>query len=893
MPCLVAIVAFILYALTLNHWVRLDSLPVVAQIPGWDWIATTYTPLLDAITFPFRWLPSAWQTTAFNFLAALLAALTLGLLARTVSLLPYDRTLDERAKQRSDLALLSDRLAWLPPALAVALLGAQLTFWEHATAISPEMLDLLLLAYVVRCLAEYRVDRRNSWLYRSALVYGLAIANNYAMIPFFVCYLIAIIWVKGFDFFRFNLPLRLLGCGLAGLLLYLLLPLAALVSGQSWSDFGQFLRVMLLKQKHALLTFPPYLILLLSFTSVLPLFVRSIRWPSPAGDTAAAGASLTKFVLQLVHGLFLLAALSVFFEAEFVTWSPRQLGMGRALLPFYFLSALAASYLAGHFLVLGRQDDSRPWRRRSAVSPVIGRLMRATVVMVGLAAPVVLVVTNLPAVQRNNGEHLSELARLTLKHLPTQRTYVVGDDFYELCLAEVALRHREGNHPHVLVYTGLMTRHGYHEQLAKHYPELWFRLPDKERLPEPIEASVLSDLMTSLAVSNRVYYLHPSMGYYFEPLYGVPRGLVHQIHPLPTNSLVAPDLSPDQMAENQKFWSSAWPAVSKLASLPKAKPQELTLAAHSVSRALDYWGTIQQRQGRLEEAERSFDLAFKILPSNLPAQVNLEFNRRLRKGPLGDLDVKQALQFKAAERTLEELLLYNGPFDHPVWCFQIGQVYAQGGLFRQALAQFQRVLSLVPASVPARIWHDNMLAMIRFSLGDVQTAERLALEQQRKYPNEDSVQEILTQIYMLSGQLTNALAAVDNQLRINPNNRRALLNKAAMSIQVQAYEQAVPVLDKLLSLEPNSSAAIMNRAIANLQRGRLDEARRDYLSLRKQMPRHHAVYYGLGEIAARQKDSAEALANYELYLKYAPTNSTEYKQVEQRVHDLRSGKPRR
>jgi len=49
------------------------------------------------------------------------------------------------------------------------------------------MLDLLLFAYVIRNLLEFRLDGRESWLLKASLVYGAGMTNNWAMIGFFPC----------------------------------------------------------------------------------------------------------------------------------------------------------------------------------------------------------------------------------------------------------------------------------------------------------------------------------------------------------------------------------------------------------------------------------------------------------------------------------------------------------------------------------------------------------------------------------------------------------------------------------------------------------------------------------------------------------------------------------
>ena len=51
------------------------------------------------------------------------------------------------------------------------------------------MLDILLFAYIVRCLLEYRIDGRESQLFRAAVIYGAAMSNNWLMggfLPVFV-----------------------------------------------------------------------------------------------------------------------------------------------------------------------------------------------------------------------------------------------------------------------------------------------------------------------------------------------------------------------------------------------------------------------------------------------------------------------------------------------------------------------------------------------------------------------------------------------------------------------------------------------------------------------------------------------------------------------------------
>src|SRR6185503_3211293 len=141
------------------------------------------------------------QVIGLNGFSMLCSVLTLAILARSVAILPYDRTRDQRQLERNEFALLGIPGAWLPPIFAVLVCGLQLSFWEHATISTVEALDLLLFAYCIRCLLEYRLDTRDAWIYRMAFVLGLGVTSNFALIGFLPAFLVALIWIKKRTFF--------------------------------------------------------------------------------------------------------------------------------------------------------------------------------------------------------------------------------------------------------------------------------------------------------------------------------------------------------------------------------------------------------------------------------------------------------------------------------------------------------------------------------------------------------------------------------------------------------------------------------------------------------------------------------------------------------------------
>ena len=85
-PWIIAAGVLLIYLITLNHWVTLTSLPVVAKITGLDWHPANISwrpssiePLHFVLTYPFRWLSGNAQLIGLNLFSAVCGALTLAL----------------------------------------------------------------------------------------------------------------------------------------------------------------------------------------------------------------------------------------------------------------------------------------------------------------------------------------------------------------------------------------------------------------------------------------------------------------------------------------------------------------------------------------------------------------------------------------------------------------------------------------------------------------------------------------------------------------------------------------------------------------------------------------------------------------------------------------------
>ena len=951
LPWLVAGGALLVFLTTINHWVTLGNLSQVVQLAGWSGQLPYSAPLYFLVTYPLKWLPASWLPLALNLFAAVCAGFTLALLARSVMLLPHDRTRDQRVREQSEFSLLSIRAAWLPPVLAVLACGLQLTFWENATAGTGETFDLLLFAYVIRCLLEYRIDQRPSWLTRFAFIYGLAITNNWAMIGFAPAFLVALIWIKGLDFFNWRFIGRMVCYGLLGLSLYLLLPLIQSYSDLGQASFWQTLKTYWLAQKNVLLGFPRYLILMLGFTSLVPVFVMGIRWASSVGETSQIGIKLTTLMFHVLHGIFLVACTVVAFDPSF---SPRKLGLGIPFLTFYYLGALSIGYFSGYFLLVFGKEPTTSRGRVSFFQSALNRTIVAIVWLGLIVVPVGLAYQNLPRIQANNTPVLRQYAALLAKSLPANGAVVLSDDPRKLYLLAATLSQSDAANKYILLDTFSLKLANYHKFLSTHYPQHWPYRPATNNPTGLIEDVSLMKVMFDLSKSNEVYYLHPSFGYYFEEFYSIPHGLVHQLKSYSTKTINPPSLTSEVIAENEAFWKQIENDVlSPLPHLIKQRSVAAMLVGNFYSCALNYWGVVLQRANRLEEAATCFTRALESNPGNAVAQINRDCNQNLRGGKRTSPEVPKSLDW-------ERIFTENGPFDEPNFCFEQGRVFTRGALYRQAAQQFDRVKALAPDNVVGRLWlgqlmilgrlpdqalelvtdiraqpdllplnRTNEIELIRleasayFTKTNSESAEQILQAALKKYPedrylfatvtqveiaygrhaealaivenllriapNDPQALLIVTQVQMACGRHAEALATVEQLLKIAPDDPQALLSKGALCIQLKTFKEAIAPLTRLLTLQPDNNAALINRAIAHLQIGDLDAAQSDYEKLKTAFPSGYRVYYGLGEIAYQKKARQAAIKNYEIYLKYAPPNTEESKLIKARLKELKGG----
>ncbi len=955
LPWILGLAAFGVYLITLNHsisflpdWQINFGTPAPAvRLAGWSWQPEFLSPAYYLITYPIRWLPASLIPLALNGFAAICAALVIAQLARAVALLPHDRTRDQRERVTSKDSVLTFSLAWIPPIFAAAVCGLQLTFWEHGTNATVEMFDLLLFAYVVRTLIEYRIDRADKRLYRAAFVYAVGMTGNPAMIGFFPFFIMALVWMRKLDFFNLRFLGRMALWGLVGLSLYLVLPTVYLFTKYASVSFWDVLKSNLLSEKQLLVSFPKKTLLLLSLYSVLPVFLLSIRWASQFGDPSRIGALMTTVMFHLSHVVVLLACLWVTLDPAF---SPRarEVGHGLAFLPFYFLGALSVGYYSGYLLLV-----SRAIRTRLRAAPPMARFFQhaTTVFILALlvAIPTALLVRNVPQIRLTNGPLQNELAADLARGLPKSGV-ILSDDPRRLWIVQDWLARHGNPRDYIALCTQWLPLPAYQAYLQRHYPG-W--TPPPSEANEPVISDVaLVAMLQKLSQSKSLCYLHPSFGYYFEYFHAVPDGLTEQLIPYPRSILIPPPPSPEVIARNEKFWTEAedgildtltrvtrpkdpaWrpTGMAKIFSAIQLKPEKNQQAygiAALYARNLVNWGVELQRAGDYVQAAKHFALARELNPDNVVAQINLDFNKKFQSGEPIAVEIDKSLEEQFGKyRSWAEVLTQNGPYDEPSLTYAQGYVFARGNLLRQSAEAFDRVRTFSTNDLASRLW----LAQVHLMRGFPDQALALAHEVRACAARTPGASSNLTDLFTLEasayflkkepaianqiietnlavnpgnflllaaacktyadyGQFTNALEITQRMLQAQPTNAATWLNRGCFLVEVSDFDQAIRAFDKVLTLEPNNATALLYRAIANLRADHLDAALKDYEVIQQHYPKLHQAYYGLGEIAYRRKDTNAAIGYYEAYLTNSPPNRTERDLIVNRLRQLRGEAP--
>jgi tetratricopeptide (TPR) repeat protein len=324
-----------------------------------------------------------------------------------------------------------------------------------------------------------------------------------------------------------------------------------------------------------------------------------------------------------------------------------------------------------------------------------------------------------------------------------------------------------------------------------------------------------------------------------------------------------------------------------------------------------------------------FELASHLSLKGISAKRNLEFNKDLKAGMAPSVQSQKSVEddFRKGPNG-RQLLPDGGLFDEPTHRFTQARIFSQGQLYHQTVQQVERITELVPDYLYARLilatFYVNlgrpekalaMLPEIRahaeatldpdigkydilqietralFAANRTQEAERILWEHMEKHPKDLELLGIVFQISAIYKSYSNAFLAADQALEIRPDDSNLLANKGYLAVQAGDFPTAISALSLALLSDTNNVATKLNRAISYLGVGQLEEAKQDYISLEKLVPNAYPIYYGLGEIAWRQKDTNAAIQYYDHYLRIAGDTTEEGKTISERLKSLKAASP--
>ncbi|KAB2669845.1 MAG: tetratricopeptide repeat protein [Verrucomicrobia bacterium] len=921
LPLACAVVALALYGVSLNHWVSIQSLPILAQIAAWNDEVPVFHPLLYIVTRPLVLLPPSLLPIAANGLAAILAALAVGILARCVQLIPQDRTHAQRIRGHSDGRLLDIPLAWLPPVFAAGLFGLQLTVWEHATAVTGESLHALVFALCVLCLLEFRRSRRESWLNGFVVLLGIGMADDWSMVGFFPFFVAAMLWIGGWEMLRVGRLLRLAALGCTGLLLFFLMPLVAHGRTGLPADVGGVVGILLQGYKTYLLGVPKGRFILLAAVMILPLAVAGIRWGSPRGS--GFERLLTQLVLTSLQIVWLGA--NVWFAFDGIV-SPRALVTtatgyaGIPLLTYHFCGALAAGNLAALYLLLGGAKPDPKWPRDQAAFAPLAKVFAGLVVLGGLAVPAALLVRNWTAIAIQNGPVLSDLATALAEPLPRQPALVVTEDGFLEALFRAQILRDPASPPHLIFNTRKAPDVSYRRHLDRIHGARWPALKAIANATENVGGVFLA-FLNQASADGKAFYLNPAVTFITEMNQLRPRGLVYQLGPYAKRQITPDKLGDAEAAAIEAFWKSRAPQLARIASGPR-RPIAGNYAAMIWSRAANWSGVELQRNNRLEPAARLFGIATNLVPENVAALVNLEVNARLRSRQPIDASARKPIESLGVS-----ILDTYGPIDEPRFLEQLGDAVLTLGdpLARASAIAFTRALELDPASVDAAagLAHaflgadESELAVtavatarglaarqklspaqtsrlarvdatVRMRTGKPAESEEILLKALEQLPTDIAVLDLLTVLYVQGDQPKKAIPYVDRMLHLKPDDESLLERKGYLHLMAGEFDNAITVLGDLLSRRPDENAARMNRGTAHLLAGHLDLAREDFEGVLRRKPTAVDAMVGLSQVAEGRKDKPEAIRLLERAIETLPETAPLRTNLVQRVATLKA-----
>ncbi|HEX9307144.1 MAG TPA: tetratricopeptide repeat protein [Anaeromyxobacter sp.] len=192
----------------------------------------------------------------------------------------------------------------------------------------------------------------------------------------------------------------------------------------------------------------------------------------------------------------------------------------------------------------------------------------------------------------------------------------------------------------------------------------------------------------------------------------------------------------------------------------------------------------------------------------------------------------------------------------------------RAGRLAEADATLREVIALEPASAPAYV----NVGMVAWARGDAGGAERALRQSIAILPTAEAWYD-LGCLLSDGRRETEAEAALEQALALNPGYVRAHLNLATVAIRRGDVPRALARLDEAIRIDPGYVLAYQNRALLGLRVGRLEGAVEDARAAARLAPESADAHAILGDALRAAGRAPEASAAYERALALDPRNA--------------------
>jgi serine/threonine protein kinase/lipoprotein NlpI len=246
-------------------------------------------------------------------------------------------------------------------------------------------------------------------------------------------------------------------------------------------------------------------------------------------------------------------------------------------------------------------------------------------------------------------------------------------------------------------------------------------------------------------------------------------------------------------------------------------------------------GVCHDALGQHADAATCFSVCLAVVP-DFPRAVANRGAARLhqQRWPEAEADFTRALELK------------------PNWTVAlVNRGLAYEGQRRWPEAEADYTAALAAADAPTRLYF--LRAQVRRARGDAAGADADFAAGLRLEPA-DPISWVSRGTKRMAREPKAALADFDAALKLSPNMREALLNKAVvLADHLNRAADAVPVLDRLLELYPDHTEARAGRGVYNARLGRSAAARADAAAVLKAEPIAYRQYQMAGLYAQLAK----------------------------------------